>query len=163
MSAASLSLLKKGKKDAVSEELEKPEAPAPAPTADPSPPAEEDQVVDIENMSGDELTALLKQEGVATPENWEEMPVEHKRAWMVENLESIDEPEVVQDHVDAEIEKAANAPAYDDGSAADAAKSASKPFEQVKDEVEKAIETLPATKGSSGSYRSRARTLGLTV
>jgi len=94
--AASLSLLKGGKKAAIEDELETApiaeEAEADSPEAD-----EETVVVDVDTMSGEELDALVQEYEIEVPANWKKMKVDQKRAWLKEQFEETDEAEPAEE------------------------------------------------------------------
>lgn len=91
--AASLSLLKGGKKTAVEEELETaPEAEAPAEEAEAASDGDEEEVtVDVDKMSAKEIDALVTEHEIAVPENWSKMKVAEKRTWLKEQFEEVEE------------------------------------------------------------------------
>ena len=101
-SAASLSLLKGGKKAALDEELEKP---APQPVEEPE-AAEEEVVVDVDTMSSEELDALVVEHGIEVPDSWAKMKVEEKRAWLKEQFEETEEAPADPEQPKAEEPKA---------------------------------------------------------
>lgn len=97
--AASLSLLKGGKKTAVEEELETaPEAEAPAEEAEAASEGDEEEVtVDVDKMSAKEIDALVAEHEIAVPENWSKMKVAEKRTWLKEQFEEVEEEEAEPD------------------------------------------------------------------
>ena len=80
MTTASLSLLKKGNKAALNDELTKADA-APAPVTD-----EDNTVVDITKMSVLEIETLVKDQGIETPDGWGKMKLAAKVAWLEEQF-----------------------------------------------------------------------------
>jgi len=85
MSTASLSLLKKGKKDALGDELAKEETPLPSAAAPAEPVvAETDETVtvDIENMTEAQLDEFVVVQGIETPSDWPSMTHAIKIGWM---------------------------------------------------------------------------------
>ena len=87
--AASLSLLKGGKKAAVAEELEKePEVDFPASEASEE---EEAVVVDIDSMNTKEIDALVAEHEIDVPDNWSKMTLAKKKAWLKEQFEETGE------------------------------------------------------------------------
>jgi len=128
MSAASLSLLKGGKKAAVDEELktQEPEAAAVEETVEtqaaPEVEAsdEEGTAVDVDKLSNKQLDELVAEYGIEVPAEWKKWKADGKRSWLKSQFEDDGGAEAtVEAEVEAEIEKAAAAPAADDGSVAD--------------------------------------------
>ena len=81
MSTASLSLLKKGNKSALNDELTK-ETVVVAKEAE----AEGNTVVDVTTMSVKEIDALVVEQGIETPANWATMTKKTKVAWLEEQF-----------------------------------------------------------------------------
>ncbi len=107
MSAASLSLLKGGKKDAVEDELETEKVPETA-TADAGEEVVE-TTVDPDKMTGKELDALVKEFEIETPDTWSKMKVEEKRQWLKSQFEEApaDEAPAEETVVEAKTETVA--------------------------------------------------------
>ena len=102
--AASLSLLKGGKKAAIAEELEK--APLPEEQVAPEVEAEEEEevVVDVDALSSKELDALVKEHEIEVPANWPKMKVDQKRAWLKEQFEEAADEDESEDAPEAAVE-----------------------------------------------------------
>jgi hypothetical protein len=99
MTAASLSLLKGGKKNTVADELEK----APAQAEEAAPEAVEDEtVVEVDDLSAEELDALVAEQEIETPAEWSSWDEGGKRQWLKEQFdeapdeEAAPEPEPVK-------------------------------------------------------------------
>lgn len=88
MSAASLSLLKGGKKEAVQEELEaKQEEVVEVETEATGEADGEETTVDVDVMDSDELDNLTQEFGIETPAEWSGWGAEEKRAWLKEQFD----------------------------------------------------------------------------
>lgn len=93
--AASLSLLKGGKKAAVEDELEKEPEQEVSEAAESE--DEEEVVVDVDAMTDGEIDALVEEHGIEVPKNWSKMSLAKKKAWLKEQFEEVeDETEVVK-------------------------------------------------------------------
>lgn len=111
--AASLSLLKGGKKTTVEEELEKaPEPEAAEEAVEAASEGDEEEVtVDVDKMSAKEIDALVKEHEIAVPDAWSKMKVGEKRDWLKEQFEEVDEDEAEQVEDAPAEEPAAEEPA----------------------------------------------------
>lgn len=90
MSAASLSLLKGGKKEAVQEELEAKQEEVVAVETEATGEVEgdgEEATVDVDVMDSDELDGLVQEFGIETPGEWSGWGAEEKRAWLKEQFD----------------------------------------------------------------------------
>lgn len=111
--AASLSLLKGGKKAAVEEELEKAEEKLDAIEQEAAAEAEaegneEEVTVDVDKMTGKELDELVAEHEIEVPPDWKKMKVDDKRTWLKEQFEEVPEEEpdaTVEEPNAAEVEQ----------------------------------------------------------
>jgi hypothetical protein len=84
-SAASLELLKGGKKAKVEAELDESTNTVAAAEATTQPAEETSVAIDVDNMSAEELDALVAKYAIEVPGQWTTFSVEQKRAWLNEN------------------------------------------------------------------------------
>jgi hypothetical protein len=97
--AASLSLLKGGKKAAVADELDKDvaveaEAPIEADVVEVAPLSEgdeEDVVIDVDALNGKQVDALVAEHDIEVPADWAKKTLAKKKAWLKEQFEEADE------------------------------------------------------------------------
>lgn len=95
MTAASLSLLKGGKKTAVEDELAT--KPAPPPTSEPeaATPAdlelgEESIEIDPDALTEEQIDEVVSEYGLETPSNWKKLNLDQKRDWLKSQAEEDD-------------------------------------------------------------------------
>lgn len=117
--AASLSLLKGGKKSSVKDELAKTPEPEVEVEAE-EPEAQEDEdaevVVDVDNMTTKQIDALVEEHEIEVPATWAKMTLAKKKAWLNEQFSEAEpegeaETEKVVDEPEAPAEEAVEAPA----------------------------------------------------
>ena len=123
--AASLSLLKGGTpKAAVEEQLEETTANTEAETGE-----EEEVEIDVDELTGAQLDALVKEHEIAVPNNWSKMKVGEKRQWLKDQFEDTgEEADEPAEQAEPEPAPAAKVPAKNEAKAP--AKKAAKATEQ---------------------------------
>lgn len=145
--AASLSLLKGGKKAAVEEELEKApevEEAAEETTETEAEGDEEEVTVDVDKMDGKAIDALVAEHEIEVPENWKKMKVGEKRAWLKEQFEETDETDGAEE---GEAGEEPAAEAQEEAPAEEEAKVPAKAEPKPKASKSKAV----AKKGTEGT------------
>lgn len=154
-SAASLSLLKGGKKPSVAEELGTPEAVEEAATPETEAVAEGDEeevTVDVDKMSSKDLDALVSEHEIAVPEGWAKMKVGEKRAWLKEQFEE----DVEADVEDTETATDVNEPddAVEDAVDVEAVETTTEAVSQVPAKVEPKKAPAKKAKVKSGAIET---------
>ncbi|WP_113155934.1 hypothetical protein [Nitratireductor sp. OM-1] len=155
MSAASLSLLKGGKKTAVEEELDTTAEQAEETAQEEETEEVEEASVEVDGMSSKELDALVEEFGVETPAEWSGWDADAKRVWLKEQFDdgSSEEEEKPEPEPEPEAEKApAKKPAAKKAPAKKpAAKKAPAKTEDAKTEAAPKAAKKPASKAPAKS------------